>query len=67
VSPKPVLQVLTTCTPAHMALDATRHARMLDLTGADAAAMPEALTALDRIAAHDHPDLGAALTVPCPP
>jgi hypothetical protein len=50
-----------------MALDATRHARMLDLTGADAAAMPEALTALDRIAAHDHPDLGAALTVPCPP
>jgi hypothetical protein len=52
------LQVLATSTPAQMTLGVTRHARMLDLTGTDAAALPEARTALDRIAAHDHPDLG---------
>jgi hypothetical protein len=63
VSPKPVLQVLAASTPAQMTLGVTRHARMLDLTAANAAALPEARTAPDRIAAHDHPDLGATLTL----
>ncbi|HEX7460915.1 MAG TPA: hypothetical protein VF317_01920, partial [Dermatophilaceae bacterium] len=43
------------------ATDAARHDRMLDLTGADTAALTEIRTALDLIAAQDTPDLTAAL------
>ena len=43
--------------------DAARHDRMLDITGGDAAALAEARTALDRIAAQDTPDLSSALAV----
>ena len=46
-----------------LALDAARHDRMLDLTGGDAAALAEARTALDRIAAQDAPDLATALAL----
>ena len=35
----------------------TRHDRMLDLTGGDAAALAEVRTALDLIATQDAPDL----------
>ena len=48
-----------------LALDAARHARMLDLTGGDAAALSEARTALDRIASDPNPDLVAALRLAC--
>ena len=47
------------------ALDTARHDRMLDLTGGDAAALAEARTALDRIAAQDDPDLASALALAC--
>ena len=47
------------------ALDMTRHDRMLDLTGGDAAALAEARTTLDRIAAHDDPNLTSALALAC--
>src|SRR5262249_20928580 len=41
--------------------DPTRHDRMLDMTGGDAAALAEVRTALDVIAAQDMPDLASAL------
>jgi tetratricopeptide (TPR) repeat protein len=47
------------------ALDASRHDRMLDLSGGDAAALAEARTTLDRIAAQDAPDLASALALAC--
>ena len=47
------------------ALNAVRHNRMLALTGGDAAALAEARTALDRIAAQDAPDLASALALAC--
>ena len=47
------------------ALDAARHDRMRDLTGGDAAALAEARTVLDRIAAEDDPDLASALALAC--
>jgi tetratricopeptide (TPR) repeat protein len=47
------------------ALDMARHDRMLDLTGGDAAALAEARTTLDRIAAQDAPDLASALALAC--
>jgi hypothetical protein len=45
------------------ATDATRHERMLDITGGDAAALTEVASTLDRIAAQDNPDLTAALSL----
>jgi tetratricopeptide (TPR) repeat protein len=47
------------------ALDMARHDRMLDLTGGDVAALAEARTALEHIAAQNHPDLASALTLAC--
>ena len=47
------------------ALNAVRHNRMLALTGGDAAALAEARTALDRIAAQDIPVLTSALALAC--
>jgi hypothetical protein len=45
--------------------DMARHDRMLDLTGGDTAALAEARTALDLIAAQDTPDLASALRLAC--
>ena len=47
------------------ASDLARHYRMLDVTGGDAAAIAEVRTGLDRIAAQDTPDLGAAIAMAC--
>lgn len=47
------------------ALDLHRHDAMLDLTGGDGAAIAEARTTLDRIAAQDEPDLAHALALAC--
>jgi tetratricopeptide (TPR) repeat protein len=47
------------------ALDTARHDRMLRLTGGDSAAVAEVCTALDRIAAHEDPDLASALSLAC--
>ncbi len=44
-----------------LASDVSRHDRMLDLTGGDAAALAEIRTALDRIAGQEAPDLADAL------
>src|SRR5262249_45274144 len=41
--------------------DPTRHDRMLDMTGGDAAALAEVRTALDVIAAQDMPDLASGV------
>ena len=50
---------------AECALDLPRHNRMLDVTGGDAAAIAETVTALDRIAAQEVPDLSTALALAC--
>ena len=50
---------------ATLALDTARHTWMLNVTGGDAAALAEIRTALDRIAADQEPDLGAALALAC--
>jgi tetratricopeptide (TPR) repeat protein len=47
------------------AADPVRHNRMLDLTGGDAAALAEARSALNLIAAEDSPNLGDALLIAC--
>ncbi len=41
--------------------DLIRHDRMLDLTGGDTAALAEVRSALDLVAAQNHPDLSSAL------
>ena len=46
-------------------LDAGRHDRMLDVTGGDSAALEEARTGLDFLAAAQDPDLGSALALAC--
>jgi len=47
------------------ARDESRHDRMLDLTGGDAAALAEVRTTLDHIVAQEEPDLASALALAC--